>query len=87
MGLVQEAIDDACALLLLGPSFSRFLQLSEKLVVDFPAHGILHMEPGHDNVARQTTLEKPTCPIVELFHGFGIARSGNEGRADHCRLR
>jgi hypothetical protein len=53
---------------------------------------------GHDNVARQTTLEKPrayeaqvlssgTRPIVELFHGFGIARSGNEGRADHCRLR
>jgi hypothetical protein len=28
-----------------------------------------------------------TRPIVELFHGFGIARSGNEGRADHCRLR
>ena len=42
IGLVQEAVDDACAFLLL-PSFSRFLQLSEKLVIDFPAHGILHL--------------------------------------------
>ena len=42
IGLVQEGVDYARALLLLGPRFSRFLQLSEELVVDFPAHGILH---------------------------------------------
>ena len=64
IGLVQEAADDACALLLLGPSFSRFLPLSEELVVDFPAHGIPPsvMEPGHANVAIQTTLEDHEAP-------------------------
>jgi hypothetical protein len=38
IGLVQEIVDDACPSLLLGPRFSRLLQLSEQFVVDFPAH-------------------------------------------------
>ena len=44
IGVVQEPIDDARALLLLDPSVLRFLLLfSEEFVVDFPTHWILHL--------------------------------------------
>jgi len=44
IGFVQEPIDDAGTLLLLDPSVLRFLLLfSEKFVVDFPTHWVLHL--------------------------------------------
>ena len=42
IGLVQELVDDARALLLLDPSLLRFLLRGEDLVVYFVAHRILH---------------------------------------------
>jgi hypothetical protein len=44
IGFVQQPIEDAGTLLLLDPSVLRFLLLfSEKFVVDFPTHWILHL--------------------------------------------
>ena len=43
IGFIQEPIDDARTLLLLDPSVLRFLLFSEKFVVYFPTHWILHL--------------------------------------------
>jgi hypothetical protein len=43
IGFVQEPVDDARTLLLLDPSVLRFLLFSEKFVVYFPTHWILHL--------------------------------------------
>jgi hypothetical protein len=40
MGLVQEPIDDACTLLLLGPRLMRPFLLGEEFVINFPTHWV-----------------------------------------------
>ena len=42
IGVGQELVDNASALLLLDPSLLRFLLFSKKLVIHFPAHDVLH---------------------------------------------
>ena len=43
IGLMQEMVDDAGSLLLFDLGFARLFQFSEQLVVNFPAHWLLHL--------------------------------------------
>src|SRR5262249_31783080 len=70
IGVVQEPIDDARALLLLDPSILRFLLLFiEEFVVDFPTHLLLHLLPNqrHNN-AYIVAYGSDVLPGQECIH-------------------
>jgi hypothetical protein len=81
-------VDDASSLLLFDLGFARLFQFSEQLVVNFPAHWLLHLtelgaevlrptEPA-DGIAAMCPLlgVKRTCPFA--LHML-LTQSGHEG--------
>ena len=76
---MQELVDDAGSLLLFDLGFARFFQFSEQLVVNFPAHWLLHLTELGAEVLHPT--EPPDgiaamCPLlgaVLIVEGAGTA--------------
>src|SRR5215470_18715676 len=72
IGLMQEMVDDAGSLLLFDLGFARLFQFSEQLVVNFPAHWLLHLPELGAEVLHPT---EPADGIAAMCPLLGVKRT------------
>src|SRR5215470_15575048 len=72
IGLIQELVDDAGSLLLFDLGFPRLFQFSEQLVVNFPAHWLLHLTELGAEVLHPT---EPAYGIAAMCPLLGVKRT------------